>query len=109
MTAPRLCFAKWSATFFAIGMAMHELITNAVKHGFKDGAHGGVRVSLLENEGQRLLSIEDPGEGYDLSAVLGSSSGLQLVSGLARQLQGSFVVTLNPSKACLRFSAGRRA
>jgi hypothetical protein len=41
--------------------------------------------------------------------VLRSSSGLQLVSGLARQLQGSFVVTRNPSKACLRFPASRSA
>ena len=88
---------------------MNELVTNAVKYGFKGGAHGGVRISLTENEGQRSLSVEDPGDGFDLNTVLRSSSGLQLVSGLARQLQGSFVVTRNPSKACLRFPVSRNA
>jgi two-component sensor histidine kinase len=53
------------------------------------------------------LSIEDDGEGFDLNAVRRTSSGLQLVSGLARQLQGSFEVTRNPSRARLRFPASR--
>jgi len=92
-----------------LALIVNELVTNAVKYGFKGGARGGVRISLTENEGQRSLSVEDPGEGFDLNTVLRSSSGLQLVSGLARQLQGSFVVTRNPSKACLRFPVSRNA
>jgi two-component sensor histidine kinase len=53
--------------------------------------------------------VEDEGEGFDLDAVRKTSSGLQLVSGLARQLQGSFEVTRNPSTACLRFPVARCA
>jgi PAS domain S-box-containing protein len=89
-----------------LALIVNELVTNAVKHGLKDGAPGAVRISLRENEGQRSLSVEDPGGGFDLNGVIRSSSGLQLVSGLARQLQGSFAVTRNPSRACLRFPAG---
>ena len=86
-----------------LALIVNELVTNAVKHGVKDE----VRVSLTESDGELLLSIEDDGEGFDLNAVRRTSSGLQLVSGLARQLQGSFEVTRNPSRACLRFPASR--
>ena len=92
-----------------LALIVNELVTNAVKHGFKDGANGGVCINLMESDGQWFMSIEDPGEGFDLNTVLRSSSGLQLVSGLARQLQGSFAVTRNPSTACLRFPANRSA
>ena len=90
-------------TAMPLALIVNELVTNAVKHGTKDRTIDEVRVSLTESDGELLLSIEDDGEGFDLNAVRRSSSGLQLVSGLARQLQGSFEVTRNPSRACLRF------
>jgi two-component sensor histidine kinase len=89
-----------------LALIVNELVTNAVKHGIKDGARDSVRISLIESAGQLSLSIEDPGEGFDLNTVRKTSSGLQLVSGLARQLRGTFEVARNPSRACLRFPAG---
>ena len=43
----------------------------------------------------------------DLEAVRMTSSGLQLVLGLARQLRGTLYVTKNPSRACLDFPAAK--
>jgi PAS domain S-box-containing protein len=90
-----------------LALIMNELVTNAVKHGVRDRSKHSVRVSLTECDSQLCLSVEDDGEGFDLDAVRRTSSGLQLVSGLSRQLQGSFEVTRNPSMACVRFAASR--
>jgi PAS domain S-box-containing protein len=92
-----------------LALIVNELVTNAVKHGIKDRKKDSVHINLTESEGQLSLSIEDPGGGFDLDTVRRASSGLQLVSGLARQLQGSFEVTRNPSRACLRFPASKSA
>jgi two-component sensor histidine kinase len=86
---------------------LNELLTNAVKHGIKDHATQGVRVSLTERDGSLALCVEDDGEGFDLKEVRKTSSGLQLVLGLARQLRGTLYVTKNPSRACLDFPAAK--
>src|SRR5579871_944659 len=90
-----------------LALIVNELVTNAVKHGVRNRSNDSVRVSLTECDDQLCLSVEDDGEGFDLDTVRRKSSGLQLVSGLARQLQGSFEVTRNPSRACLRFATSR--
>ena len=78
-----------------------------MKHGIKDHARQGVRVSLTDQDGRLALCVEDDGEGFDLEEVRKTSSGLQLVLGLARQLRGTFCVTKNPSRACLEFPAAK--
>ncbi|MCK1513904.1 PAS domain S-box protein [Bradyrhizobium sp. 190] len=92
-----------------LALILNELLTNAAKHGAKDGDTGSVRVGLTERDGRFELHVEDDGNGYDLSAVRNTSSGLRLVLGLARQLHADFEVTRMPSRATLRFSAGRGA
>jgi PAS domain S-box-containing protein len=91
-----------------LALILNELLTNAVKHGIRDEVNEAVRVGLTENDRQIELYVEDDGAGFDLDVVRNSSSGLQLVIGLARQLHGEFEVTRSPcSRAVLRFSAGR--
>jgi PAS domain S-box-containing protein len=90
-----------------LALIVNELLTNAVKHGIKDHAKQGVRVSLTDHDGSLALCVEDDGEGFDLEAVRKTSSGLQLVLGLARQLHGTLVVTKSPSRACLDFPAAK--
>ena len=90
-----------------LALILNELLTNAVKHGIKDRTKQTVRVGLTEQDGEFELYVEDDGDGFDLDAVRNGSSGLQLVLGLARQLQGAFEVTRIPSsRAVLRFSTG---
>jgi PAS domain S-box-containing protein len=90
-----------------LALILNELLTNAVKHGIKDHARQGVRVSLTDQDGRLALCVEDDGEGFDLEEVRKTSSGLQLVLGLARQLRGTLYVTKNPSRACLDFPAAK--
>jgi PAS domain S-box-containing protein len=90
-----------------LALILNELLTNAVKHGVKDHARQGVRVSLTERDGRLALCVEDDGEGFDLEEVRKNASGLQLVLGLARQLHGTLSVTKNPSRACLDFPAAK--
>jgi two-component sensor histidine kinase len=90
-----------------LALILNELLTNAVKHGVKDSARQGVRVSLTDRDGRLALCVEDDGEGFDLEEVRKNSSGLQLVLGLARQLHGTLSVTKNPSRACLDFPAAK--
>jgi PAS domain S-box-containing protein len=90
-----------------LALILNELLTNAVKHGIKDPTKQTVRVGLTEQDGDFELYVEDDGDGFDLDAVRNGSSGLQLVLGLARQLQGALEVTRIPSsRAVLRFSTG---
>jgi PAS domain S-box-containing protein len=91
-----------------LALILNELVTNAVKHGIKDRARKEVRISLAERDDHLTLSVEDDGDGFDLNAVRRTSSGLQLVSGLARQLQGNFEVTRSPSTASLHFPETRQ-
>src|SRR5437763_1828074 len=89
-----------------LALILNELLTNAVKHGIKDRTKQTVRVGLTEQDGEFELYVEEDGDGFDLDAVRNGSSGLQLVLGLARQLQGAFEVTRIPSsRAVLRFPA----
>ncbi len=87
-----------------LALILNELLTNAVKHGLKDGK-GAVRAGLAEQDGSFTLFVEDEGPGFDLASILPNSSGLRLVQGLARQLRGQFQVTRTPTSRCtLRFS-----
>ena len=90
-----------------LALILNELLTNAVKHGIKDHAREGVRVSLTDQDGQRALCVEDDGEGFDLEEVRKNSSGLQLVRGRARQRQRTLYVKKKTTRACLDFPAAK--
>jgi len=77
------------------GLVVNELISNALKHGFKDLRRGCVRVELVAVEDGKLrLTVQDDGvglpEGFDIHKV--ESMGLQLVCTLAEQLDADLVV-----------------
>jgi PAS domain S-box-containing protein len=94
-------------TAMPLSLILNELLTNAVKHGIKDPANQAIRVGLTETNGGLELYVEDDGDGFELDVVRKSSSGLQLVLGLARQLNGTLLITRMPSsRASLRFTPG---
>lgn len=82
------------------GLIANELASNSLKHGFPDGRTGEVRIRLRsENEGQHLrLTVSDTGVGLPANFDAGHkrSLGLQLVSDLARQLQGQLDIGPGP-------------
>ena len=94
------------------GLVVNELLTNSLKHAFPDGRTGEVRIALHPRpDGRVHLEVGDNGTGLpaDLDERRQRSLGLQLVSDLVRQLQGTlevgaagpgarFVITLIPLK-----------
>jgi two-component sensor histidine kinase len=82
-------------------LIVHELLTNAVKHGINGQRHGTVRVGLAERDDTFELYVEDDGPGFELAAVSKPSSGLGLVRGLARQLGATFEVKRTPATRCM--------
>lgn len=82
------------------GLIANELASNSLKHGFPDGQTGEVRIRLRsEDDGRQLrLTVSDSGIGLppDFDPGHKRSLGLQLVSDLARQLQGQLHIGLGP-------------
>lgn len=73
----------------ALALIAHELVLNALAHGFPGGAGGAVRVAFGPGEGDTgVLVISDTGRGYDPVTVTRARLGLWLIDGLASQVQG---------------------
>jgi PAS domain S-box-containing protein len=77
------------------GLILNELISNALKHAFPDGATGTVRVELRRAADQRIvLAIGDNGVGVadSFEPRTARSLGVQLVSALVKQLSGEMEI-----------------
>lgn len=75
------------------GLVLNELVTNAIKHAFKQGMEGEIRVSLDRlPTGMAQLEVTDNGIGMDPTAARPNSLGLHLVETLVRQLDGELDV-----------------
>jgi two-component sensor histidine kinase len=77
-----------------LGLAVSELVTNALRHGFSD--RGGTLLVRLEDQGDsrfRLL-VEDDGAGIPegLAREPESSHGLRIVAALAEQVRGTLSI-----------------
>lgn len=75
-----------------IGIIINEMVTNSLKHAFKDGRQGQVRVMLKRTADQRLhLRISDNGPGFPPGFTPAQSKGLgtQLIEMLSEQLGGT--------------------
>jgi two-component sensor histidine kinase len=75
-----------------IGLILSELITNALKYGFPDDRTGEISVELREGgDKQYLITVRDNGVGLPEAFDIHNSPGLglQLVNGLATQLNGT--------------------
>jgi two-component sensor histidine kinase len=91
------CEARFPAdTLIALGLVMNELITNSLKHAFKDGRRGRIRVSLAVEGEDFILESRDDGEApADEKLITESESlGWTLVKGLVRQLGGTLRLDL---------------
>ena len=76
------------------GLILNELISNACKHGFPDGAAGLIELSLRRSgeSGRYTLSVRDNGIGIASGVDVNTSNslGLRLVRLLTKQIHGSF-------------------
>jgi PAS domain S-box-containing protein len=78
------------------GLILNELITNALKHAFKDGRPGTIHVELLRLDAERVrLTVRDNGIGLGDEAQIHKSGalGLQLVHTLADQIEAELIIS----------------
>ena len=81
----------------AVGLIVNELVTNAAKHAFSDGAAGHINVAFgREAHGYRLV-VEDDGQGLPTDyATRRHGLGRGLVEAFTRQAGGSLTVGTGP-------------
>jgi PAS domain S-box-containing protein len=87
-------------TAMPLALILNELLTNAAKHGVDGSGEGSIKVRLRKDSEGFQLHVEDSGPGFDLEEASKRSSGLGLVSGLARQLGGALKVERTPGARC---------
>ena len=81
------------------GLIANELITNALKHGFRDGHAGKILISTkMHGDRDVELCISDNGHGLPDDFSIGRSSGLglQLIELLVDQIGGQLTIDTSP-------------
>src|SRR5262245_28115912 len=79
----------------ALGMLTHELITNALKHAYSDGARGHIKVILRHADDDSIeLRFSDNGRGLpdNFQIETNSSLGMKIISSTVRQLGGTLEI-----------------
>jgi len=93
------------------GLIVNELISNALKHAFVDGREGEICVMMQQLAGQQVrLIVRDNGVGLpkDVDYMNTGSLGLQLVSMLVQQLEGTIEIRNNQGAEFeITFGAGQ--
>jgi len=88
------------ATATPLGLALNELLINALKHAFAPGQTGALTLTGQQpTPATYLLSVADDGRGLppDFDPSHAHTLGLTLVTGLSRQLDGEFTLLPNPA------------
>jgi PAS domain S-box-containing protein len=88
-----------------LALILNELLTNAAKYGTSESGEVTIKVGLAGHSGSYELYVEDDGPGFDFEQARKRSSGLGLVTALARQLNGVFTVERKRGARCtVKFS-----
>lgn len=73
----------------SVGLILNESITNAIKYGFLENQKGTILISMKSLENFKVkLQIKDNGIGFPKDFDISESLGINLISGLAQQLDG---------------------
>ena len=73
-----------------LGLIVNELVSNALKHAFPDGADGELRLAMNTRDDECILSVKDNGIGFpaDLDIYDTETLGMIIVSSLVKQIKG---------------------
>lgn len=71
-----------------------EIITNSLKHAFKNRGQGTISINLESHNGLLALTVADDGPGFaaDAFAARETGLGMRVLEGFARQLGGDFSI-----------------
>lgn len=78
----------------SLAIIVHELVGNAVRHGFPGDARGSVAIALSRSSDGISLVVRDSGVG---AAELKPGEGLSMVSGLVEHLGGAIAFETAPN------------
>jgi two-component sensor histidine kinase len=91
-----------------LGLIISELVTNAFKYAYPDGAPGEIRVVVDRNGDEELrVHVEDDGKGFDQAApAKGTGLGTKLLTAMASSLKSSILYAPDHqgTRAVLNFS-----
>ncbi|GBO51556.1 circadian input kinase A [Pseudanabaena sp. lw0831] len=75
-----------------LGLIINELVSNALKYAFSE-KHGQIKISLIQETHQIILTVSDNGVGLPEGFELENSEGLgiQLIQSLTEQLEGNLI------------------
>ncbi len=78
-----------------LGLAVNEILTNAVKYAFPEGQQGRITVTLQAPADRVILEISDNGRGMPPEADEKASTGMgsQLIRLMVKQLNGTLSIT----------------
>jgi two-component sensor histidine kinase len=87
-------------TAVPLALALNKLLTNAAEHGADELGRVIINVGLNQRPGEIELYVQDRGSGFNFEEVQGRSSGLRLVTKLARRLHGTFTIERRSGARC---------
>ncbi len=73
-------------------LIVNEIVTNSIKHAFKDREKGKITIDLKDEKDQISLKVTDNGNGLpdSFEKLGGSSLGLQLIDVLSKQMEAKY-------------------
>jgi two-component sensor histidine kinase len=84
-------------------LILNEIITNSVKHAFKNTENPKIKISLSQKENRIYIKIHDNGVGFPTNFLEDSSSmGVTILQTLCQQLEAN-LYSENNNGACIRF------
>jgi len=76
-----------------IGLIISELITNSIKHAFKNQDKGKIEISLkTDKNAKSILIIKDNGSGVEDIKKVKKNVGLEIIESLADQLEAKLTI-----------------
>ncbi len=88
-----------------LGLAVSELVSNALRHAFPAGQAGTVSVSLRRQGEELSLAVQDDGTGLPEETNEATGFGMLLVASCATQVEGELITQHRPTRFEIRFPA----
>jgi len=88
----------------SMALVVNELVTNALKHAFKDRTGGHIEIAFCAGKLYHTVTVTDDGSGFDPSDAGSSRLGLNIVEATVRdKLKGHLTIRSDAGGSCASF------